>query len=61
MESYSNHCVCVCVLYTCMCGTRCERSELQVCCKNVSSRRYGSFNGHIELHHFDLLMSTEKL
>ena len=30
------------------------------CCKNLLLRRYGSFNSLV-LHHFELLMSTEKL
>ena len=42
-------------------GTGCERSELQrFCCKNVSFRRYGSFNGFVVLRHLELLTSTEK-
>ena len=59
-------CVCVCVcMFMCvttwsqrlqsfaiqMDRTGCERTELHTfCCKNVSLRRYGSFNGLILLH-----------
>ena len=39
-----------------------EKSELQrFCSKNVSLRRYGSFNGLSVLHHLELLTSAEKL
>ena len=40
----------------------CERSEIKrFCCKNISLRRYGSFNGFFELYYLELLMSTGKL
>ena len=38
-----------------------ERSEIQrFYCENVLLRRYGSFNGLIELCHLKLLTNTEK-
>ena len=37
-----------------------KKSEIQrFCCKNMSLRRYGSFNGFIELHHLELLRSAK--
>ena len=42
--------------------TRCDGSELQrFCCKNISLRRYGGFNGLVVLCHLELLTSAEKL
>ena len=38
----------------------CERSEVQrFCCKRISLRRYGSFNGLIELRNLELLTSEK--
>ena len=66
-------CVCVCDLIletTRFCyldklsidRMRCERSELQgFCCKNVSLRRYGSFNGLVVLPYLELLKTTGEL
>ena len=43
-------------------GKGCKMSEVQrFCCKNVSLRRYGSFNSFSVLDHYELLMSTERL
>ena len=43
-------------------GAGCERSDYKdFCCKNVTLRGYGSFNGLVELYHLEFLMSTEKL
>ena len=41
---------------------RCESTDLQIFfCKNISLRRYGSFNDLVELYFLELLMSVEKL
>ena len=41
-------------------GMKCEKSEIQrFCCKNVSLRWCGSFNGSIELFHLELLTRNE--
>ena len=43
-------------------GMRFEKTEIQnFCFKNVILRRYVNFNSLVELHHLDLLTSTEKL
>ena len=42
-------------------GMGCERSELQrFCCKNMSLRKYGSFNSLVALCHLEFLVSAEK-
>ena len=56
---------CFCLLLFLLVVVRTEqdvRLGLQsICYKNVSLRKYGHFNGHTVLCHFELLTSTEKL